>query len=467
MKILVAITNYGHANDSYLSLLLAEYRSMPYDVDVVVLSNVAKDLPSDVKLVVGLPNENPWSLPFAHKAALAGGVDQYDLFIYTEDDMLITEEHIKAFCDATAVLNENEVAGFLRKETDQAGHEYLADAHQTYRWLPESVVKRGEEYFAFFTCEHAALYILTQEQLKKCLASRLFLVEPHEGKYDLACTAATDPYTQCGLKKLVGISQLDRFLVAHLSNKYLGTSYDLDGEDFRLQVDALLQIAEGKRSSVSLLGPEDTNARVRWFKEYYEPQKTEVLDLIPRDVKSVLSVGCGWGVMEETWLKQGARVVAIPLDEVIGSCAAARGIEVLSPDLSKAFAAISGQRFDCVCISNLLHLLPDPGALIQKVAPHLAPEGRLIIVSPNLHYAKTVRRRWRGMWGYEHVGDYATSHVSLTTRGTVTQWLRTAGLHVAQIVHTFPKQVQSRPQLSKLLSGILSSEFVMVAQKRS
>lgn len=466
MKILVAITNYGHANDSYLNQLLAEYRSMPYDVDIVVLSNVEKELPADVKLVVGLPNANPWSLPFAHKAALAAAVDQYDLFIYTEDDMLITEGHIKAFCDATAVLNDDEVAGFLRKETDPAGREYFADAHQTYRWLPESVVKRGEQTFAFFTCEHAALYILTQRQLKACLASGKFLVEPHESKYDLACSAATDPYTQCGLRKLVSISQLDNFLVAHLSNKYLGTSYDLDGKDFRLQVDALLQIGKGQRSSASLLGPEDTHARVRWFKEYYEPQKAEILDLVPRDGKSVLSVGCGWGAMEEAWLKQGARVVAIPLDEVIGSCAAARGIEVLSPDPGKAFNAIAGQRFDRIFISNLLHLLPNPGTLLQQVAPYLAPGGRLIIVSPNLHYAKTVWRRWRGMWGYEHVGDYASSHVSLTTSGTVTQWLRSAGLRVEQIVHTYPKQVQNRPQLSRLLSGLLSSEFVVVAQKR-
>jgi hypothetical protein len=40
MKMLVAIANYGTKNRVYLERLLAEYRCLPYQVDVVVLSNV-------------------------------------------------------------------------------------------------------------------------------------------------------------------------------------------------------------------------------------------------------------------------------------------------------------------------------------------------------------------------------------------------------------------------------------------
>src|ERR1022692_4253123 len=97
LKILVAIASYGTGNDGYLSRLLDEYRKMPYDVHIVVLSNVQKHLSPDIEVLVGLPTKNPRSLPFGHKPVLAQRLEQYDLFIYSEDDTLITERNIKAF----------------------------------------------------------------------------------------------------------------------------------------------------------------------------------------------------------------------------------------------------------------------------------------------------------------------------------------------------------------------------------
>ncbi len=68
MRILVVITNYGHKNDRYLSRLLAEYRNMPYQVDIIVLSNLRKVLGPDVRVLVEQPNTNRWSMPFESEA---------------------------------------------------------------------------------------------------------------------------------------------------------------------------------------------------------------------------------------------------------------------------------------------------------------------------------------------------------------------------------------------------------------
>src|SRR5687768_12101494 len=101
MKILVAIANYGTKNDRYLSRVLSEYRSMPYDLNLVALSNLKKDLGADVEVVVGVPQKNPWSMPFSHRRIFAERQDAYDLFLYSEDDMLVTERNIAAFMQAT------------------------------------------------------------------------------------------------------------------------------------------------------------------------------------------------------------------------------------------------------------------------------------------------------------------------------------------------------------------------------
>src|SRR5271167_4526523 len=114
VKMLVVIASYGSANDRYLLRVLAEYRSMPYATDIVVLSNAPKDLGSNVTVIVGLPNKHPWSLPFGHKRIFADRVNDYDLFVYSEDDMLVTERNIEAFRQATTVLEDDEIAGFLR-----------------------------------------------------------------------------------------------------------------------------------------------------------------------------------------------------------------------------------------------------------------------------------------------------------------------------------------------------------------
>src|SRR5258708_15181710 len=196
MKILVTIANYGIANDSYLSRVLSEYRSMPYQTDIVVTSNIHKDLGKDVEVVTGLPDKHPYSLPFAHKGIFAARKDAYDLFVYTEDDILITQRNIEAFLRTTGVLPTQELAGFFRWEQYPDGSRFYPDVHAFYRWIPDSIKVVGDYTFARFTNDHSGCYVLTRDQLARAIASGGFLVPVHEHQHGLRETAATDAYTQ-------------------------------------------------------------------------------------------------------------------------------------------------------------------------------------------------------------------------------------------------------------------------------
>src|SRR6266700_1608146 len=84
MRILVVIASFGSQNDVFLERVIAEYRSMPYEIDIVAVSNIQKDLGPAIEVRVGLPDEkNPHSLPFAHRTILAERANNYDLFIYS------------------------------------------------------------------------------------------------------------------------------------------------------------------------------------------------------------------------------------------------------------------------------------------------------------------------------------------------------------------------------------------------
>jgi 2-polyprenyl-3-methyl-5-hydroxy-6-metoxy-1,4-benzoquinol methylase len=393
-------------------------------------------------------------------------VDRYDLFIYSENDILITGKNIEAFLWATTLLRENEVAGFLRTELGPDGHKYYPDVNKMYHWDPQSVVQRGNHIFAFFTCEHAACFILTRQQLQRAIDSGGFLVEPHEGKYDLACTAATDPYTQCGLKKMICVSDLDKFLVSHLSNKYIGTDYDLEEGDFDRQIEALIDVHEGKRSRAHLLNTETSFPLLKSSKSYYEPLRREILELIPAEVKSVLSVGCGWGVMEECLVQRGTPVVAVPLDSVISACAEARGIRTVSPDFETAWKELANLHFDCVLVSNILHLAPDPPAILRECAGCLADEGRIVLIVPNFNYLKVLWRRICRTPGYRNLGNYDEAGVNLTTHRLIQGWLTHCGLVMDRVIEGVPERAKALSRL-RVATPYLASEVTVSCRKKT
>ena len=111
-RLLVVIASFGDKNLEFLRRITRQYRRMTMHVDVVVVSEAPKPLDPDIKVVVGLPSRNPWSLPFAHKNIFAENLDNYDLFAYSEDDMEVTEENIQAFLQVTPQLEHGEIAGF-------------------------------------------------------------------------------------------------------------------------------------------------------------------------------------------------------------------------------------------------------------------------------------------------------------------------------------------------------------------
>lgn len=466
MRVLVAIASYETANDRYLERVVREYQSTGYDLDIVVLSNITKAVPSGSELIVGLPTKDPWSLPFAHKRVFAERADYYDLFIYSEDDILITDENIRAFLHMSTILPENELAGFVRVEEGPDGRTYYPDVNKHFHWDPESVRVRGKYALAFFTNEHAACYMLTQSQLRRAIGSGGFMVRPHQGKYDLACTAATDPYTQCGFRKMICISDLHCFQVRHLSNKYIGTDYDLEKSDFDRQVEALLEIKAGKRTPWQLLGP-GTVTRLTWSKSYYEPPRPEILDMIPAGAKSVLSIGCGWGASESHLTQRGIRVVGVPLDTVISTCAEARGVTIVCTDFDMTREGFGGERFDCILISNILHLLRDPLRVFRACTELLSPRGFIVLAVPNFNYLKTRWRRVRRMPGYRDLRDHDEAGVHRTNHRVVRQWLKACDLTLDRVVNVVPERalMPLRLSLGMVAPGV-AKELIVRSQKR-
>jgi 2-polyprenyl-3-methyl-5-hydroxy-6-metoxy-1,4-benzoquinol methylase len=427
LKILVAIAHYGNDNRACLERLIAEYRSMPWPVDIVVLSEAPKPLPAGVAIAVGLPDSsNPWSLPFAHRKLFAEQRDRYDLFVYSEDDTLVRRHNIEAFLDATQRLAHDEIAGFLRSETDARGQQYVSSVHSHFRWSPCSIVTRGGETFARFSNDHAACYMVTRAQLETAIRSGGFLVAPHNGRYDMLCSAATDVYTQCGLRRLICISRLQTFILPHLPNKYLGRM-GVPLDTVVAQVESLQRIHVERRWSGSLFDAESRLPFGLWSKDLYETPDPGLLALIPRRTRHLLSVGCGWGATEAALVDAGIDVTAVPIDAVFADVVRRRGVRTLEGPLREALAGADEGSFDCVLATDSLHLIGDPVGWLKALRPYLtAGSGSLVWSVPNTLDVLTLRSKLGGFrnalarpvetWGVTPVG-----------RKRLKTWLHSAG----------------------------------------
>jgi 2-polyprenyl-3-methyl-5-hydroxy-6-metoxy-1,4-benzoquinol methylase len=466
LRILVAIASYGTANDHYLKQLIEEYRSMPFEVDIVVMSNLEKNPALDVETMVGMPNKNPWSLPFLHKKLFAERITQYDLFLYSEDDMLVTERNLRAFLDVSLALRENEVAGFLRVERGPHARVNYPEIHGFFHWDSTSIRSRGKYTLAKFTNEHAAFYALTRNQLEKAIRSGGFLVEPHEGKYDLLCSAATDPYTQCNFVKLIPVSHQDDNTIRHLSDRYLG-QLGVDDSELSEHVSAILKLARAQQRPEPLLNTETKLRRGMYSKNYYDPVAKEIVSMIPSPARSVLSIGCGWGATESHLAKCGARVVAIPLDPIIGNSVMKRGVELVVGDFHDAKEKLGDEKFDCILFLNVLHLVQNPIEILSLFGQCLSPGATVIIQSPNMLSLPVVWKSIRLSPRLPLFGSFDVTCVHFSSFRNIRDWCRKSGLRVEKTVGTIRSRTDAvRSLMPDFVARWLAPALIAVAQKK-
>jgi 2-polyprenyl-3-methyl-5-hydroxy-6-metoxy-1,4-benzoquinol methylase len=465
LRVLVVIASCGEKNLKFLKSIIQRYRAMAMETDLVVVSDTPKDLGMGIKVVVGLPSSNPWSLPFAHKAVFAQNADQYDLFIYSEDDIEVSEENIGAFLRATTVMGADEIPGYIRCETTPDGNKLLTDVHGPFHWKPESVSCRGDYTIAEFTNEHAGFYILTQSQLRKAIASGGFLQGPYEGRYGLPETAATDPYTCCGFRKVICISALENFLIGHMSNLYVNR-HGVSLSSFKEQVQTLIAIGNRAHPASTLCEVESKMPHLSWSKSYYETPGETFLRMVPRDAKNILSIGCGWGVAEAGLKQQGMKVTAVPLDSVIGAAAARLGIDVIYGTWEECLKILDGRRFDCVFISNLLHLQREPGRVLEQLSRFVCENGTLLVNGPNFKRVSTLAKQVFKANENQKLRSFDQSGISVCGPGSLARHIKKGGLRVVAVQWLNHEFAKNKPGTMPIrLGSFTAKDWILQAQR--
>jgi SAM-dependent methyltransferase len=269
-------------------------------------------------------------------------------------------------------------------------------------------------------------------------------------------TAASDIYTQCGLKRVICLTRIEDFIVPHLANKYY-RQMGVPADDFLTQVQALANLDADRTRTAALYEPETRAPGFRWSKHLYREADEELLSLVPATARHVLSVGATTGHDEVALQQRGLSVTAVPLDPLFGATLARRGIKVLPGDPLQTIASLARTGFDVVLVADGLHLVSQPMALMRLLADASAPGGALLASVSNTSSWIWQLRDWRhGRWrwarpSFDRYGAHAISAARLR------QWCSKSGFEPVAIVPSM-KDVPTRYRsqgVRRLLAGKL------------
>ncbi len=232
--ILLAITHYGTSNREYFLKCLREYNSFKnYLITAHILLTNDLDC-SEFKNIKIEKHILPESLKhwFVHetKPIMYENRNNFDYFIYCEDDVLITEENFESFAFTQKNLPLPYICGFLRYELlNNDDYKYLFDNHPIHSQhrkgnvpIKQTHTINGLEYIEPYN-PHQGCHILTLELMKYLEDKSPIYFEKKPIYVGILEGCASDIYYNCGLTKIIPKNNISKFLVHHLPNKYVNT----------------------------------------------------------------------------------------------------------------------------------------------------------------------------------------------------------------------------------------------------
>ena len=159
-----------------------------------------------------------------HRKEFLRRIDEYDLFVYSEDDVHIELRHIAAYVEASSHLARSEdghkyVLGWQRLERNGIG---LGAEHVMWENGVDNYhgVEVGGRLYATMVNPHAGAWMATRSELKahhkQC---RILHIPKTAGSFTRVRAGGWNLYMNCGRRKVLPVRNFQNFLVHHLPDK--------------------------------------------------------------------------------------------------------------------------------------------------------------------------------------------------------------------------------------------------------
>lgn len=240
LNILVCIPNFGTGNRIHIKRVLTEFKSYTkYNLSIHLLLTDDFDTTEFAPLKIEkhlYPGHIGESLPHTHKQIFEQQLQNYDYFLYIEDDLLLKESLVDTFMEETKILPPHMVCGFLRYENKLGaeGH-YLIDCHPDHaghrggkdKIIMHNYLINGIEYFELYNL-HQGCYLLSRQQLSDVIKTGRYFLDFWRGGYaGILESAGSDVFFRCGIVKVIPRKKIQQLLLHHLPDKYVNRVPDV------------------------------------------------------------------------------------------------------------------------------------------------------------------------------------------------------------------------------------------------
>lgn len=165
-----------------------------------------------------------------------------------------------------------------------------------------------------------------------------------------------------------------------------------------------------------------------------------IMSLVPEDASAVLDVGCGNGGLAGALKARGCLVTGIDISE--------KAINEAGVFLENGFCFDIGsekwpeelmeKKFDLIIASEVIEHIFDPDSFLKKIGHLLAPDGKIIITTPNILFWKNRLKMFFGRFKYERSGLMDYGHIRFFTVDTLKEAFKNNCLAVIGENHFYP-----------------------------
>ncbi len=150
--------------------------------------------------------------------------------------------------------------------------------------------------------------------------------------------------------------------------------------------------------------------------------------------KRVLDVGCWNGDMGSRLRANNREVVGLEKDSAAAAIASERLDRVVCGDIEELDlpATLGQERFDAIVLGDVLEHLSEPGDVLRRLRPLLAPGGSIVASIPNVAHGSIRLNLLNGEFRYTDVGLLDRTHLRFFTRRSLESLFEEAGWVVVE-----------------------------------
>jgi hypothetical protein len=235
---------YNESRLNYLNRLIENAQNYTYDTDIFIHTH--QDFPKTslypysrglLEIVVHTfsPGEHPFKLPWKCRDLLKSQKDDYDIFMYVEDDILVPQSAIDYWIEYKNDLMFEECnLGFLRIEQDSNKKEFLSDLEGMK--FPDRIMQiEDKTYLINETNTYCAFWIYDKTEFQRWTESIFYDINNVTG-YDMRERSAIglhgirppNGWYKYTVFPLVSSKQINPSCkIYHLPNNYVTNPYSL------------------------------------------------------------------------------------------------------------------------------------------------------------------------------------------------------------------------------------------------